>query len=209
MSMLKCLLLLGLGLLFWPKPEVAAQQPAPANTLVSIHLQSPDFLVRDMKYRVFYLKQEQKTIPLQDYDFGAALTDELVNVLAEDKRSTWRAPGAEEKLLLAPYFDAKKRQGAPPSVKADHLLLVDVEEYGGFVTQLGKDKFYIIARLRLLDASTGREIWGKGHMRERIDLPGKISELEADNQKGLKEGMNQVLEQFSRQVKDKISGAKF
>jgi hypothetical protein len=199
---------LGLGLLFWPKPEVAAQQPVPANTLVSTHLQSPDFRVRDTKYRVFYLKQEQKTIPLQDYDFAAALTDELVNVLAEDKRSTWRAPGPEETLSLASYFDAK-RKGALQSVKADRLLLVDVEEYGASVSQLGKDKFYIIAHVRLLDASTGREIWGKGHMSERIDLPGKLNDLQADSQRGLKEGMNRALEEFSRQVKDKISGAKF
>src|SRR5688500_406408 len=74
------------------EPRVAtAQQPA---TVVAVQLQSPDFSVIEMKYRVFFNKTEVKKIPLMGYDFKAALADELMNALAEDARMKWRLPSA-------------------------------------------------------------------------------------------------------------------
>lgn len=60
-----------------------AQQPA---AVVAVQLQSPDFRVIEMKYLFFLNKTEVKKIPLIDYDFKAALADELMNALAEDTR---------------------------------------------------------------------------------------------------------------------------
>src|SRR5262245_42372134 len=59
------------------------------NTVVAVHLQSPDFTVRELKYRVFYNKGEVKHIPMAGYDFKTAFTDELMNALAEEKRMAW------------------------------------------------------------------------------------------------------------------------
>jgi len=44
-------------------------------------------------------------------------------------------------------------------------------------------------------------------MFERIDLNGKITELQADNQKGLKEGINKVLEKLCAKIANEIRGA--
>lgn len=187
----------------------AAQDAKPESprVLVAVHLRSPDFAVRDMKYRVFYNKMERKTIPLTEYDFGAALADELTAVLGEDKRWRWQVPTSEESLFLASYFDVKNKQGSlPSSVKAERLLLVDVKEYGAMTSGLAADKFFIRAELRLLDRASGRQLWKKG-MWERIDLNSKVDELQADNQKGLKQGINDVLEKFARRAKEKMAGA--
>ena len=187
----------------------AAQQQPPA-TLIGVHLVTPDFMVFDLKYRVFYNKSERKTIPLKDYDFARALTDELANALSDDK-TAFRAPTAEESLFLASYFDPKgkkiqfkKTEGSlPPSVKADRLLLVSVMQYGAMRMDLGPDKFDIQATLWLLDRNTGQQLWKKG-MFERIPLTGKLDALQADNQKGLKQGLNDVLEKFARRAKEKM-----
>lgn len=66
------------------------------NAVVAVYLQSPDFTVRELKYRVFYNKGEVKRVPLTGYDFKAAFTDELMNALAEEKRLAWRQPSANE-----------------------------------------------------------------------------------------------------------------
>ena len=168
-----------------------AQQPA---TVVAVQLQSPDFSVIEMKYRVFFNKTEVKKIPLMDYDFKAALTDELMNALVEDTRMKW-APAAE----VIDVFAVQKKKSALPPLSADRVLLVGVEDFGAFLADLAADKFYIRAKFKLIDRATGKKLWEKT-LFEREDFDGKLKDMQADNQKGLKVGINKVLEKITRKV---------
>lgn len=170
-----------------------AQQPA---TVVAVQLQSPDFTVLEMKYKVFYNKSEIKKIPLVDYDFKAAFTDELMNALTEDTRMKWRLPSATEAIDV---FAVQKKKAPLPPMEADRVLLVGVQDFGALLADLASDKFYIIAEFKLIDRASGKKLWDK-KVSERTDFDGKLKDMQADNQKGLKVGINKVLEKVTRKV---------
>ena len=178
--------------------------PSAPSAVVAVLLRSPDFTVREMKYRVFFNKGEVKRIPLNDYDFKAAFTDELMNALSEDKRLEWRLQGSAEVIDVAGIWD---RKVSSSHVEADRILLVDVQEYGAFLASLAADKFYMLARFKLVERASGKKIWEK-RLYERIDLDGKIADMQADNQKGLKEGLNKVLEKLCAKIVAEMRKAK-
>lgn len=166
------------------------------QTLVVVQLQSPDFTVFEMKYRVFFNKAEIKKIALIDYDFKAALTDELLNALAEDTRMKWRLPLDKETMDV---FAVLKKKASLPPLDSDRVLLVGVEDFGALLADLAADKFYIRAQFKLIDRATGKKLWDK-KVHERTDFDGKLKDMQADNQKGLKVGINKVLERVTRKV---------
>ncbi|HZG53754.1 MAG TPA: hypothetical protein VEZ40_16615 [Pyrinomonadaceae bacterium] len=170
-----------------------AQQPV---TVVAVGVRSPDLTVKEMKYRVFYNKTEVKKIPLLDYDFKAALGDELLNALAEDMRMEWRALPATETIDV---FAVQKQKAALPPLEADRVLLVGVEDFGAFLADLAADKFYLEAKFKLIDRATGKKLWEK-KLLVTEDLDGKLKDLQADNQKALKIGVNKVLERVMRKM---------
>ncbi|HEX6187737.1 MAG TPA: hypothetical protein VFZ40_06635 [Pyrinomonadaceae bacterium] len=171
----------------------AAQQP---KTVVAVQLQSPDFSVIEMKYRVFFNKTEIKKIPLIDYDFKAALTDELMNALSEDSRMRWRLPSEKETIDV---FGVQKKKAPLPPLESDRVLLVGVEDFGALLADLASDKFYIRAKFKLIDRATGKKLWEK-NVFEREDFDGKLKDMQAENQRGLKIGINKVLEKVTRKV---------
>lgn len=191
--------------LLFPRARVFAQEQTP-QVAVAVRLQSSDFVVNEAKYRVFFIKSEKKTIPLTGYDFGAALTDELITALSDDKRMNWRPASEEDGIDVLALWDGKTR--IPSSVQADRVFLVNVIEYGAYLTDLGKDKFFISAAMKLVDKASGKRLWQEKRMFEMTDLPGKIADLQVDDQKGLKEGINEVLEQFCRKVVLKLETKK-
>lgn len=171
----------------------AAQQPV---AVVAVGLKSPDLTVMEMKYRVFYNRTEIKKISLLDYDFRGALSDELLNALAEDTRMKWRPQSANEAIDV---FAVQKRKVKLPPLEADRVLLVGVEDFGASLYSLAADSFYLEARFTLIDRATGKKLWEKKiHVTE--DLDGKLRDLQADNQKGLKTGINKVLERITRKM---------
>ena len=187
--------------LLWREELVIARagsiSPAQApQTLVAVQLQSPDFTVIEMKYRVFFNKGELKKIPLVDYDFKAAFTDELMNALAEDGRMKWRLPSDKETMDV---FAVLKKKAQLPAVESDRVLLVGVQDFGALLADLAADKFYILAQFKLVDRATGKKLWEK-KVYERTDFDGKLKDMQADNQKGLKVGINKVLEKVTRKV---------
>lgn len=177
---------------------------SPPSAVVAVSLDVPEFTVRELKYRVFYNKGEVKRIPLEGYDFKAALSDELLNALAEDRRQSLRMAAIGEAIDVTGLWNKKVR---PPAIEADRILIVRVWEYGAFLASLGPDKFYIYVGFRLIDGRTGKKIWEK-KMYERIDLDGKIADLQADSQRGLKEGINKVLEKVCAKVATEYRKAK-
>ena len=186
---------------------VGAQQSvsnAP-SAVVAVQLQSPDFTVFQMKYRVFYNKGEIKKIPLVDYDFKAAFTDELMNALAEETRLKWRLP--TEKETMDVFAVLKKKAPLPPS-EADRVLLVGVHDFGALIADLAADKFYIFAQFKLIDRASGKKLWEK-KLYERTDFDGKLKDMQADNQKGLKVGVNKVLEKVTRKLVAELRQASF
>jgi hypothetical protein len=178
-----------------------AQQPA---TVVAVQLQSPDFSVIEMKYRVFFNKTEVKKIPLIDYGFKAALTDELMNALAEDARMKWRLPSTNETIDV---FAVQKKKASLPPLEADRVLLVGVQDFGALLADLASDKFYMVAKFKLVDRA-GRKLWEKT-VNERTDFDGKLQDMQAENQKGLKMGINKVLEKVTRKVVADMRLARF
>lgn len=178
--------------------------PSAPNAVVAVHLQSPDFTVRELKYRVFYNKGEVKRIPLTGYDFKAAFTDELMNALAAEKRLAWRQPAANETIDVVGLLAGKV---SPPQLEADRLLLVNITEYGAWLADLAADKFYLMAQFKLVERANGKKLWEK-KLFERIDLTGKVADMQADNQKGLKEGINKVLEQVCAKLVAEMQKAK-
>ena len=183
-----------------------ASAAAAAKVVVAVHLRAPEFEVMEAKYRVFYVTGEKKTIPLQGYDFKAALLDELLSVLAEDKRMEWRPAAASEAVDVVALYDGK---ALPPGwADVDRILLVDVFEYGVQVKP-GQDQFFIICRMKLIARASGKQLWQEKRLFERIDLTGKLEELQVDNQKGLKEGMNRVLEKVCSKVAGELLRARF
>lgn len=180
--------------------RVLAMPQSMPRTVVAVNLESAEFTVRELKYRVFFNKAEMKRIPLNDYDFKAAFTDELLNALAADGRMKWRATSAGETVDVPLVI---KKKVPPPALDAERILLVNIREYGAFLADLAKDKFYIHAQMKLIDRASGKKLWDY-KVYERIDLDGKVSEMQADNQKGLKEGINKVLEKVCRKVAEDL-----
>lgn len=178
--------------------------PTASVAVVAVYLQAPDFTVRELKYRVFYNKGEVKRLPLEGYDFKAAFTDELLSALGEDTRLQWRKQADGEVIDVVGLWD---RKVSPPSIAADRLLLVNIQEYGAFLASLAADKFYIAARFKLIERASGKKLWEK-KVYERMDLDGKIDEMQADNQKGLKEGINKVLEKVCAKIIAELRKAK-
>jgi hypothetical protein len=185
--------LLAVALLCLAVSATAYSQP---STVVAVQLQSPDFSVIEMQYRVFFNKTEVKKIPLVDYDFKAALTDELMSALAEDGRMKWRLPTDKETMDV---FAVQKNKAQLPAMDADRVLLVGVQDFGALIADLASDKFYMMAKFKLVDRATGKKLWEK-NMNERMDLEGKLKDLQAENQKGLKVGINKVLEKVIGKV---------
>jgi hypothetical protein len=170
-----------------------AQQP---TTVVVVGLKSPDLTVMEMRYRVFYNRTEVKKIPLLDYDFKAALADELMNALAEDTRMQWRAQSGNEAIDV---FAVQKKKAQLPPLEADRVLLVGVEDFGAYLADLAADKFYLNVKFKLIDRATGKKLWEK-KLSVTEDLDGKLKDLQADNQKALKVGVNKVLERVTRKM---------
>jgi hypothetical protein len=189
-----------------PDQQTAAGAPVKPKVLVVVQLREPDFTILEMKYRVFYNKGETKKIPLTDYDFKVAFTDELLNALAEDSRAEWLEATGQEGIDVVKVWD--KKATVPAGVAADRLLLVDIVQYGALVADLAADKFTLQIRMRLTDKTGRQKLWEKGWY-ERNDLPGKVADLQADNQKGLKEGINQLVEEICQKIRLEIKKARF
>jgi hypothetical protein len=185
-------------------PLISSTAYSASSAVIAVYLQSPDFTLREFKYRVLYNKSEVKRIPLADYDFKAAFTDELLTALSEDKRIVWRKQSANEVIDVPALWD---RKVSPPQLEADTLLLVNIQEYGAFTASLAQDKFYMMARFKLVERATGKKLWEK-KLFEKIDLDGNVAELQADNQKGLKVGINKVLEKLCGKLAAEIRNAR-
>lgn len=191
MHTIRCLTLV--ALCFTAFGAAAAQQPV---TVVAVGLKSPDLTVKEMRYRVLYNRTEVKKIPLLDYDFKAALSDELLNALSEDTRMKWLPQPGDKAIDV---FAVQKKRAQLPSLEADRVLLVGVEDFGAFLSDLAADKFYLEAKFKLLDRATGKTLWEKKlFVTEGLD--GKLKDLQADNQKALKIGINKVLERVTRKM---------
>jgi hypothetical protein len=171
----------------------AAQSPV---TVVAVAVKSPDLTVKEMKYRVFFNRTEVKKIPLLDYDFKSALGDELLSALAEDTRMEWR-PLAETEAI--DVFAVQQKKAQLPALEADRVLLVGVEDFGALLFDLAADKFYLEAKFKLIERATGKKLWEK-KLLVTEGLDGKLKDLQADNQKALKIGVNKVLERITRKM---------
>lgn len=190
------------------QPSAPSAAPSTTQVVVVVNMRTKDLAVVDHKYRVFFNKYELKYIPVQDYDLPTAVKEEVLNALSEDGRAHWRAATAEETVDPAVLADDKKRTPeAMAAVKADRVLVVDVFSFQVFISGLARDRIGIYTQLWLLEPSTGRKLWKK-RLHDDIDLPAKLDELQADNQKKLKEALNKILEEYGRKLRAKVGEEK-
>jgi len=184
------------------QPSATPAAPAAPQITVLVNLRSKDVTITDIKFRAFYNKIENKVIPLTDYDLQAAVQDEVMLALAEDKRAQWRLATDEEKLDGVALADDKQRTSAMlASVKGDRVLLVDVYGVQGYIHSLVKN-MVIGVNVLLLDRD-GRKLWKKG-VSAKMKFPGSIEESQADNQKGLKQAVNTLIEKACENLKAKV-----
>jgi hypothetical protein len=189
--------------------EVSAQVTGEEKPkiLVAINVRSPDFIVRKQEFKIVYAQMQNNHIPLLNYDFKAALTDELILKLNEDTRYQWQLAAESDGIEVQKLMDDKKLK--PPTKEGfKYLLMVDVTEYGAVLNWLHKVS-YIAANLRLVDPATGKKIWSQSkgddpgreyHRLPRVKLPKPIAELQTNNQAELKEIVNQTIEKFCQQA---------
>ena len=185
----------------------AAAQTAPA-AVIAVHMPTTDLQVVDMKYRVFFNKRENKSIPVTDFDFAANLQDELGSVLADDSRVRWRVANSAEAESLKLAFGPnswKEKTVAIAGVEADRVLLVGTA-YGAFIQAIRKFIEVSVA-LRYVDRKTGKVLWKKS-ITERTKLPDTLEDMQADNQKVLKETLIKAADALTPKVKAHLRGAK-
>jgi hypothetical protein len=192
------------GILLLSAAPSAAQTP---SVVLAVHMPSTDLQVVDMKFRVMFNKREHKTIPLNDFDFSANLQGELADTLASDPRARWRAATASEIESLTPLFSpaSLKAKSLPPVPAADRVLLVGAA-YGAFIHAMRKFIEVDVA-VRFVDGKTGKVLWKK-RVRERSKLPDTLEDMQADNQKVLKETLNRLMDVLVPKVKTQLLAAK-
>ena len=200
-------LILIIGILTIP---AVAQQSTPGTPEVAVvfNLRSSDLAVIDHKYRVFYNKFEKKNLPIEGYDLQAAIRDEVMNTLAEDKRYKWRVATEADKLDTTQIANDKNwRSEMFSSAQADRVLVIDVEGFGAFISGLAKDRMEVVAHATMLDRGTGKKLW-KQRIWEKIPFSGDLQTLQADNQKELKEGVNSLIEKTCQKLMAKVAESK-
>jgi hypothetical protein len=190
---------------------LAAQTPPASSTprvAVVFNLRSNDLMVIDHKYRVFYNKFERKNLPIEGYDLRGAVQDEVMTTLATDKRYEWRVAAEADKLDAAQLADEKHRTAAMlSSAQADRVLVVDIVDFGAWISGLAKDRMEVMAVVTMLDRASGRKLW-KHRIWEKIPFSGDLQKLQSENQKELREGVNALIEKACVKLKAKVAESK-
>jgi hypothetical protein len=187
-----------------PAPAVAPTKPASTGpTLVlATAPRNSELAVGDMKYRVMFVKTERKFIPVPGFDFAGAVAEELAEFLANKKGIACRRATADDQVDVVALMKAKA-PSLPPSFKDDRLLLLDVFEYGAFISA-GHRWLYAQAGIHLLDRN-GQRLWKHGVF-ERVKMGDKnLEDLQADNQKGLRVMLNELQEKVTAKLIEKIN----
>jgi hypothetical protein len=186
----------------------AAAQSGRPSAVIAVHMPTTDLQVVDMKYRVFFNKRENKSIPVTDFDFAANLQDELGSVLEDDGRVRWRTATAAEAESLKDAFGPtswKAKTAATPGIEADRVLLVGTA-YGAFIHAMRKFIEVSVA-MRFVDRQSGKVLWKKS-ITERTKLPDTLEDMQADNQKVLKETLIKAADDLTPKIKAHLRGAK-
>lgn len=140
------------------KAPATAPSGTPPRVLVAVFLHSPDFQMTTSGM----FRGQKEVIPLVDYDFGAALVDEVVAQLASDKRATFRAATAEEIRLLIPQLGSKQPSGWPDAVAAERIMVISVADFGGFYRPGLPRKLNVTAGVVLYDRPSGESCGTRG-----------------------------------------------
>jgi hypothetical protein len=207
-------LMLGLGLAsssisrIRQTAQPGATQAGVPQVIVAMKMATEDLVVMDIKFRGVYNKIENKYIPLTNYDFAGNASDELLTSLAADRRATWRRAKPEEMEKLEACFGPKYwKQDPLPQVQVDgdRLLLIGVA-YSSTL-HVTAQRLFLSIGVRMADRQSGKVLWKQG-FNKRMGLPGKLEDLQAENQKGLKEALNKLMEEIIPEIKEHIARSK-
>jgi hypothetical protein len=198
----------GVSALQGAAPRDQATPERMPTIIVAVHMPTSDLMVTDLKFRVLFNKEELKAIPLVDFDFAANLSDELVSVLAKDRRAQWRMANSGETKALAPLFEPvgwKAKTFPLPTPEADRVFLVRAA-YGAFLRPLSK-RIWVKLELRLAERESGKVLW-RNTLSEDSSLPDTLEDIQADNQKVLKEHLNKLMEAAATKVATQVAKSK-
>jgi hypothetical protein len=194
-------------------PVLAAGQPGEnqhKKIVVAMKVTTPDLFILQGK-TTFSLGRGEKKIELTDFDFRAALTDELQNSINQKKVHSARLASETDGIDFESLWEAKSRP--PEKLDADFVMLVRVEQYAVW-TKVGfgaNDRFFLQGDARVFNRS-GKKIWscktkppvdeiahsmtGGFYVKSTV----KTEQLFGDNQKAAKDGVNRIIEKWCRQV---------
>jgi hypothetical protein len=185
-------LMLCIVLLIASFPEAATAQSEAPTVLVAVQVRNPDAVLR-------YARISAKSVPIPDFDFGALLGDELAVRLGAEGKLQWRVATAADGVDVAALM--KSKGPLPASIKAERLLLVDVHDYGIFRAWGTSPRFTMNAVVKFIDRAN-RKIWSENGG-PTLKIKGEIEDLQRDNARGFKEGLNEFIGKYVEELAKK------
>jgi hypothetical protein len=191
----------------------AAEQ---AKVVVVVNLQEKDFV------SMTGIRMRRRMIPLVDFDFKAAFTQELMDRLAADKRMQYRLAKPEDNIPpLPPSRDhyalpAKVYKSTiPANLDANLVLQVQIDAVGA-TTALGLTNYLIEGTMVMLNRQ-GKALWFQTNYVGdsstfpdwQIGVEGSVDDHQSDNQKLMKENINKIIEKYCASKTKKILNKEF
>jgi hypothetical protein len=185
------------------------------KVLVAVFVPEPRFQLHTYKTRGIYDSSMTQRIPLRDFDFRAALADELMAKLSEDKRFQWRlADAAEHERLRLPFcgfcpqakdIRVPSKSSALAGIKDDAAVIVQVIQWGG--TKNGFSLSYSLGAWRTTSgASTGHFKRLAFHqVKEHSER--KLTDLLSDPD-ALRNGANRLIQKAAPDISARLGSLK-
>lgn len=192
-------------------PCWAADTDARAKVVVVTRLVESDFIARSG------IRMRKRGIPMIDYDFTQAFTQELMSRLAADKRAQYRLAAPDDAVPTLPPAVGKSllpgkvyKQSVPAGLDAVRILRVDIESVGS-QSALGAN-FYSITGTMVMLNRAGKVVWSqRDHVGNAITVrvSGSIEEHQADGQRAMKENIDKIIERYCSRKADKLIAKHF
>jgi hypothetical protein len=195
----------------------AGRAAEPATVIVVVNVQEKDFVSR------VGVLLRKRNIPMLDFDFKAAFTQELMSRLAGDKHMQYRLAKPEDGIpnlpppqpgtFSLPLKLYKEAAAAKPD--AGMVLRVDIEAVGA-ITGLGTS-YYTLTGAMVMVSGKGKVLWSQGDYIGptgfapdwQIKVDGSVDAHQADNQKLMKENIDKIIEKYCASKVGKLQKKEF
>lgn len=133
-----------------------------------------------------------KGIATPDFNFGENLSSDFIAAMADDKRV--QCVQLESSSPPAPLGTVKSHKPTPAK-GIDRTLQIDVEVIQAIKIKLTPNtEFEISGKISMVDKN-GAETWSNWYT-EKVKVKGNMEDFLKDNQQGLKQALNRLIEHF-------------